>query len=441
VMTDFEDDVRAMLHRRAGDGVPSADAWEQIQARLEADERPTAVVRRRPFQVVAGGAAAAALAALVVGQLVGAPSSQVATEPPVTEAPASAPDFPVVFAEPGATPAEAAAAYLEARAGVAPSEGTVVMQDETAAEIVFHDGPVFSDVLLRQGPAGWYVDSATSDLMQLYPSYTGTEIGGDITVEADGTLHVSYRSGDGDPVVEEEPAAVERLAMQVIEQAMPGEPYVIVQAVLDLGDGGFVVAESWVTHPETGAAAPDGGEGVDTYQGVWPAYTGDELAGYEDSVRDGSQPWLSDPAEVALAFLEGQVLPDEVTAQTGTFMQGDAASGEVPFTLSDGARGVVLVRKASAEARTWFVTFATTDGGPFDVRTEGGDVVIELRDGIRAAGAEARPLPGGDLVSAGSDDDGVIRLEGAGSTGIVKVVGSDADGTTVFTVSRYSDAG
>ena len=87
----------------------------------------------------------------------------------------------------------------------------------------------------------------------------------------------------------------------------------------------------------------------------------------------------------------------------------------------------------------WFVSYATTDGAPFDIRTEGGGTTVEPRDGISVDLAEMQPMPGGDVVT-GEPADHLLRFEGV-TSGIVKLLGTDAGGTTVFTVSRVSPAG
>lgn len=447
MMTEFEDDVRAMLHRRAGDATASRDAWEQIQARLEADERPTAIVHRRPFQVVAGGAAAAAIAALVIGQVVPSPSSQVATETPVTEAPAAVvpvPDSPWVWpaahdAELAATdPMTTATSYLRDRTGTEPTGGEVTLETDEAAQVLFRSGPVVSEVFLKKAGDRWFVGSAASDLIPMHMlTYDGSTVTGEVVAEADGSLTLRYEGPGVTPMVRPDQPVAFRDAVQV-DQSVDAREWVTVAAVLRTDDGIFAVSESWQQPP--GDIGPGGGEDAEVLgDAVWPATTRDELAGLDDAVGSGEQPWLSDPAEVALAFLEGEVLSGEVTANVGTFMQGDSLSGEVPFELSDGGRGLVLVRRASAEAQVWYVTFATTDGAPFDVRIEDGGITVQSNAGIATFGVEVRPLPDGEARSAAADGD-TARIDGV-TEGIVEAVGATADGGVAFTVSRTSAAG
>jgi hypothetical protein len=438
VMTEFEDDVRAMLHRRAADATTSPDAWEEIQTRLQADERP-AVLRQRRFQVVAGGAAAAAVAALVVGQVLpGSPATQVADQTPTTVPAVARPDHPWVWpadpADAGTDPVETAADYVEARTGVRPTGG-----EHADHAVLFLSGPAMSEVFVVEVDGRWFVDSSTSDLVPIFDvTYDEGEVVGGATAESSGTVAVTVESSDR-LLAERWDGEVGFRDAVPIRTTMPGFRYVVVRVVLTADDGTVAISERWVPATET-LQGPTDGEDAATFPGIWPVTSGDELASLEDS--GDAEPWMADPAEVALAFLEGEVLGagGDVTATVGTFMQGDATSGEVPFELSDGGRGLVLVRRASAQATIWFVTFATTDGAPFDLRTEDGGITVESRPDVGTFSIEVAPLPAGPARSASADDTGIARVDGV-TDGIVTVRGATSDGGVAFTVSRVAAAG
>lgn len=448
MMTIDENDVRQMLHRHAADVTPSDDAWEQIQAKIREEERPVAVVRRHPFRVMAGGAAAAAVAALVAGQVLTSPTTQVATPTTETTVPAPGidpPDFPYVFPEPASSevaaldPVKSAKHFLEARTGLVPGEPRVLDKSPDSYHLRFDEGPVFSEVFLRRDGRRWWVDSATSDLLQLQPGYVSGEIVGDGGVEADGTLTLRYRGGDGDPSTTEE-RQVRRLDLIDYRQPMAGEAYVVIGGVLAMDDGTFAVVETWVQSPNGGAVGPDVSEDPSSYLGIYPAYTGEELAGYEDMAAEGDTTY-TDPRATAGAFLGDHFFrrdESEVSYSVGELQQGDNLSGEVPFTLSDGGEGIVAVRKASPDARTWYVVFAATVPQSFDVRVEGNGTTVEPAAGVTVTTAEMQPMPGGDLVT-GEPADGLVRFEGV-IEGIVKLVGTGADGRTVVLMSRVAAA-
>ena len=455
-----EDAVRSMLRRHADDVTPSPDAWEQIQAKIADDERPAAVVRRHPFRVMAGGAAAAAVAALVVGQVLPSPTSQVAVDTPTTEAPATTAVSPGYTADVPTTPwvwpaadadlpalydpVGAATAYLQDRTGAVAEGGEVTFETDRAATVLFLDGPVVSEVFLEKAGNRWFVDGAASDLIPLHQlTYTGRMITAEAVAESDGSVTLRYGAADGNPVVEDPVGPVVFRQTIALEQEMPGEDWVTAGAVLQTADGTFAVSESWQRNPDASAVPDTAPEGDDTYTGVYPAYTGEELAGYDDAARTDGDTTYATPASTAGAFLGDVLFPrgtSDVSYEVGEFRQGDALSGEVEFTLSDGGRGVVVVRKASAEARIWYVVTAFTEPAlAVDVRVEGGGVTVEPATGATVEVAELQPLPGGELVTA-EPADHLLRFEDV-TNGIVRLVGTDADGRTAFLFGRVSPAG
>jgi hypothetical protein len=452
VTTSDEQDVRSMLHRRAADVTPAPDAWASIQARLEADQRPGAVVRRHPFRVLAGGVAAAAVAALFVTQVLpGPPATEVRTPPTgtATQPDATVPDVPWVWPAAGADfpavhdPIAVAAAYIEDRTGAVPNGGQLTTTSAGHGVVLYGRGPAVSEVAVVRAGDRWFVESASSDLLPMHMlTYDGTAITGELTAEAEGTLTLRYGAADGDPLVEDPRGPVAFRETIALEQRMAGEDWVTAGGVLQIADGTFAVTEGWQRNPRV-TAVPDTTPGVaDAYTGVFPAYTGEELARYDDAARTNGDTTYTDPRSTAGAFL-GQLFPrdsSDVSYAVADFRQGDELSGEVAFTLSDGGRGVVAVRRPSGTARIWYVVTAFTEPAlAIDVRVEGGGTTVEPAPGATVEVAELQPLPGGDVVTA-EPADHLLRFEGV-TDGIVRLVGSDADGRTALLVARVSSAG
>ena len=115
------------------------------------------------------------------------------------------------------------------------------------------------------------------------------------------------------------------------------------------------------------------------------------------------------------------------------FQQGDASSGEVPYTLSDGSHGVVLVRTMGGPKGMWFVSGATSDALEVaKVRHEPDDLVVDVHATVSGrltwVGATAVEVEAGQTVGISRHDGPtvqsaypiVIRLvDGSRTLGIV----------------------
>lgn len=82
----------------------------------------------------------------------------------------------------------------------------------------------------------------------------------------------------------------------------------------------------------------------------WPARSAAESAGLQESVDDGAQPWLLDPAELARSYVAAAYGWVDATVT--------ASSGSVDVTGPDGTRRVLTVTQPgrTGEDGIWVVT-------------------------------------------------------------------------------------
>ena len=326
-MTDsgFEDRVRAALHQKAGDVRP-ADGWEAIQRKLgEAPAVPAARRARAPWLL----SAAAAVVVAVVGASLAlqdeGPERTVvaagddpgaATGEPLLDAvwPTDDPtELLSISADYVRSPEDVAAAYLSDRLDRELAPDLIEVDGDTAQ---LGDGtPVV--VHLGQHEEAWYVQRASSGLLDVRLGFDGTRVQGEVVPGANGDLEVGFVASDGGAggyqwaAVAEDPIAVDlgltrRASSVVIRSTLVGDAG---NAALDErrlvpGSG------DWAPHPEAESEA----------LGVWPKPV--------DEVHSGM---LTDPVDTAALYIESTVGSSNGVVLSD-FRQGDSNSGEVEVT-------------------------------------------------------------------------------------------------------------
>jgi len=107
--------------------------------------------------------------------------------------------------------------------------------------------------------------------------------------------------------------------------------------------------------PAATQAAPDGAVPL-----PWPAHSAAEAAGLQRRVDDGAQPWLLDPAEVALSYVAAAYGWD---AARTALVPDDAVEDEtVQVTGPDGALRTLTLRQPdrTGSGGIWVVTADAT---------------------------------------------------------------------------------
>jgi hypothetical protein len=426
----IEDEVRETLTRRVEDVRPSPDAWRRITSRIEASGE--GVQRRRRVPLVAGAAAAAvAVVALVVGLGARDDTTSVATRPGSTTAEPNVPwVWPADPADAPRDPVEAAARYVQDRTGTRPTRPELTSSSTKVDTVVFRSGEIESEVHVVAAGGRWFVDSAASYSIALNdPTYDGQRFKATVTSDTAGALDLWYGSASMNANFRVGPQRVALGQVIHLDQPFVSQSWVNAAAVLHLDDGTVAISEAWATDPKAPGASPD----EDRYRGVYPAVTGEELAGYEAQVRAQRRPDLEDPRAVAGQFLGETLFPRDtspISYAVDPFRAGDATSGEVPFTLSDGNKGTVVVRRSSPAARVWYVVSAQTEPAVVKEAASGqltftrrGNVSVELR--AVATGQSVHE----DLLS-------VITYKAPEAPAVVIARSKDAQGRTTFSVLR-----
>ncbi|QJY47576.1 hypothetical protein [Pseudonocardia broussonetiae] len=88
----------------------------------------------------------------------------------------------------------------------------------------------------------------------------------------------------------------------------------------------------------------------------WPARSAAESVGLQESVDDGAQPWLLDPAELARSYVAAAYGWDDATVVAAG--GGTAGADTVDVTGPDGTRRVLTVAQPgrTGEGGIWVVT-------------------------------------------------------------------------------------
>ena len=414
----IDHDVRTMLHRRADEARVSDDAWERIAARLE--ERPPRHVGR------AIAAVAAAAATLVAGVLVWPEPARQVVLPPATTTTVPVALPPHVWAAPeGETLADAATSYVDLRTGITGGRQEPVMTDESHGTVRFTGAGVETEVLLERIGERWLVLAAASDLVPVFdPAYDGSTFTASVVAEAAGQLTASVRAKDEDGASEGFTGVfgdVVRARQEVpIRHEQAGEPGLGLLVRLMQDDGTLALGEVWAEERDDPATS-DGG-----LVAVWPATDAEGVQSLQAQADSGERPDLLDPRAVAGSFLT-EVLDGSADFGVEPFQQGDATSGEVPYSLADGADGTVLVRRSGGEGSVWYVVGATSSSLELaKVRREETHLVADVRssmDGtLQWTGATPVGVRGGEIVSIGRPDTPlgaypvVVRLVDDGAT-------------------------
>ncbi|MCU1379430.1 MAG: hypothetical protein JWN29_2413 [Acidimicrobiales bacterium] len=343
MMTD--DDIRSMLHTKAQEATVSDDAWDKIAARLGRADAP---VRDLPRRLALVGVAAAAVAGTVV--VANLPTSNVAHTTTTTSAPTS----DVLGIEP------AVSAWLAARIPDSVHVGMphVTVNGRDTATVRFTGGQLATELFLQplSGRKGWGVVSAASDFVLIdNPTYDGHELVASAVAEMDGQMTTTYIV-DGKEV----PGGTRRAThteQRALGSPIEGAQAVTVRVVLVTTEGVTAIAEMPAQMRRDPATA------VGSMVAVWPATDSAGLAVFQQDADAGRRADLLDPQAVAGGFLSS-LLPRNETPTSfsiGEFQRGDSTSGEVPYTLSDGSSGTVLVRTTGEAGRIWYVTGATSD--------------------------------------------------------------------------------
>jgi hypothetical protein len=416
-MTD--DDIRDMLRTRAQEATVSDDAWTKISARLGEPE-PRTVVRQLPRRLAVAGVAAAAIAGTVVIANLPGTSTHVASTTTTTVTPASA----------GTTGIEpAVTAWLASRVQAGGDWGTpnVSVHDDGTATVTFTGGRLATELLLRRQDGSWSVVSASSDLLLLDdPTYDGHELVASAVAEVDGTLDVTYVV-DGQ-IVDGGSRRVTRTEQNGIGHPIEGAHGVTVRLVLKTNEGIAAVVEQPAQVRRDPAAV------TGSHVAVWPSVDAEGLASLQQDADGGRRPDLLDPQAVAGGFL-GELLPRGETSTTfavGAFRQGDAESGEVPYTLAGGADGTVLVRRGGGAGSIWYVVGATSASlDVLQVRHEAGTVVADVQSSMDGdltwTGATSIAVKSGQKVSIGHP--------GAATDGSYPIVLRLVDGTNTVAIA------
>lgn len=388
------DDVRDMLRSKAAEVRVSDDAWAKIAARL--DDKPAARTLGR--RLALAGAAAAAVAGTVVAANLGTETQVADPPPPPASSIASDPSLldPVVVAT----------EWLRARVpGAELAAGTLQDGGDGNASVLFLEGPVQTEVVVRQlsGREGWGVVGASSDMIPLFDvSYDGVNLQGRANAEAAGDVTIDYLL-DGE-VVDGGHHSTE--AGDVMLGWQTDEPVEVAAVRVTLTvDGVTYLSE------QTAQAVVDPATPVGSYVAIHPATDSAGLAELQRQADTGFRSDLLDPQAVAGAFL-AELLPrgETPTSYTvGEFQLGDGMSGEVPYTLSDGSAGVILLRNLGEADSIWFVSGVTSEAVELgEPRREETHLVVDVtsqRAGTLAwTGAPSVEVGAGQVVSIGRPD-------------------------------------
>ena len=360
-----DDDIRTMLRSKAAEVRVSDDAWDKISARLE--DAPARPIARR---IALASAAAAAVAGTVfVANL--EPAANVATQDPTTTT--------SVLAPAAGDPVAAATEWLQARvpqANLVP--GRLTSDDGDGNVVVTFRGAIDTEVSVRHlsGRRGWSVVSAASDMIPLFDvTFDGNNLQGRATPTVDGEIAITYLAdGVEDPGGTHAIAAGEDRGLDFHAT----EPVEIAGVRVTLTvDGTTYLSEV------TAERVVDPAVATGSYVAIHPATDSAGLAEFQRQADEGFRPDLLDAQAVAGAFL-AELLPrgETPTSYTvGEFQRGDTNSGEVPYTLSDGGSGIILLRTTGEEGGIWFVSGAVSDHvlEIVEIRTEETHRVADVR--------------------------------------------------------------
>jgi hypothetical protein len=325
---DFEGRVRATLRQKAAEvRVPSGDAGlDAIHRKLASAPAVPARRTRGPWLVAA---AAAVVVAIVGGSLVarndddrdrtvvaGGGDPVAGGEAAVVDAvwPSDDPEILRGISAAWArdpSPLPAVRLYLQDRLDTTPSDEHLVVDGDTVTvteetDVVVHLGRLDGEI--------WFVERATSGLLDVDVDFDGERVTGGVVPGSSGTLEISYEADDGG-AGGTVPAQAE--VVVPIDYSMPASDSVVTRVKL-LADVGTVALD------ERRLAAPDGAPVPDApivdAVGVWPKGI-DEISASD----------LTDPVGTAARYIE-----ETVGASNGIvlsdFRQGDSNSGEVEVT-------------------------------------------------------------------------------------------------------------
>jgi hypothetical protein len=262
--------------------------------------------------------------------------------------------------------------------------------DDDSYAVRFSGGDLATELFLtrRADGTGFQVVSASSDLVLLdNPTYDGSEIVAEAVPAAEGRLTTTYVV-DGEELDGGHRDVTHET--QALGRPVSGAHAVTVRVVLVTADGTTAVAEQPATVLRDPATV------VGSYVAVWPATDSVGLAAFQQQADNGRRSDLLDPQAVA-GFALTELLPKGETSTSyalGDFQLGDPNSGEVPYTLSDGGGGVVLLRRtAGDDSRIWYATGVTSDAlEVIGYRHEANHLVIDVRSTVTGT----ITLPGGD---------------------------------------------
>jgi hypothetical protein len=391
-----DDDVRSMLHARAASATVSDDAWDRIAARL-AEPTPSRTGRRL---AVAGVAVAAAAGTVFAANV---PGSNVASEGPTTTAAAPT----TIVAPVGEGPVETASRWLaDALPEVDLPAGQLQGSEDGNATVLFRSDVVDTELYVRQlsGRPGWVVVGAASDLVLLSDvTFDGVELTGRATPGVDGEIEITYlldvRLGAGG----DRPAPAREDVMLGYQATDPVAEAAVRVVLRTDGPTGLSYAR--------GERIDDPAVSDGAYVAVWPATDTEGLASLQQQADEGKRPDLLEPEAVAGAFL-AELLPrgESVTSYAvGEFRRGDVTSGEVPYTLSTGGGGTILLRNLGEDGSIWFVAGAVSDDLQLvETRREETHLVADVQSDLAGAltwtGATSIRVSPGQTVSIGRPD-------------------------------------
>jgi hypothetical protein len=419
-MTD--DDIRDLLRAKADEATVSDDAWGKIAARLA---EPAPKVTHLPRRL----AAAAVVAAAVAGVVVVAQNRPDHDGTPVAQSTSTT--ATVQQTDPNFVRSVVEDWVHERVPGVVMGRIDQTVHEDGSVTVRFTGGELASELFLRptNGGQGLEVASATSDLLHLDdPTYDDADgLVAEATAELDGALTTTYVvDGQARPSAHQQVTHTEPIHLGY---PVSGATSFVVRLVLVTDEGVTALVE------QPARALPDPGVATGSYVSVWPATDSVGLSNLQAQVDEGRRDDLLDPQAVAGGFLS-ELLPRNETPtsfELGEFQQGDASSGEVPYTLSDGSHGVVLVRTMGGPKGMWFVSGATSDALEVaKVRHEPDDLVVDVHATVSGrltwVGATAVEVEAGQTVGISRHDGPtvqsaypiVIRLvDGSRTLGIV----------------------
>jgi hypothetical protein len=405
VITD--DDIRTMLRTKAAEATVSDDAWTRIADRLG---EPEPKANHLPRRLAAVGVAAAVAAGVVVlanrpgdDRTPMAQSTSTTSQPTATTVSQRDPNFVRSVVED----------WLHDRVpGVVPGDLRQTDNPDGSVTVRFAGGELATELHLHptNGGQGLEVASATSDLLHLDdPTYDDADgLVATAVAEMDGMLTMTYVM-DG----HEQPGGHYRVAHteeQHLGYPVNGATAFVVRLVLRTDEGVTAVVE------QPARRLTDPAKAVGSYVAVWPATDAVGLSTYQSQVNEGRRDDLLDPVAVAGGWLS-ELLPRDETPtsfELGKFQQGDASSGEVPYTLSDGSRGTVLVRTMGGPKAMWFVSGATSDALDIaKVRHEPEDLVADVHatatGTLRWTGATDVDVQAGQTVGISRHDGPTVQ--------------------------------